>query len=78
MGNILVIMPSEWEKQDTDSICQYGNTSIQWLAEMGQATTDLNERLRTNGYFAEGDNRYVQDVQVVAETIYFKFDLIRD
>lgn len=78
MSEILVVMPPEWVKQDNDVVINKGLTSLQQYADMGQATTDLNVNLRTNGYFEEGSNAWVQDVLVVAEQIYFKFDIIRD
>jgi hypothetical protein len=78
MSEILVIVPSEWVLQDTDTAVNFGGMSVDWYAQLGQATTDLNATLRANGYFPEGSNAWVQDVLVVAGNVYFKFDIIRD
>ena len=76
-NQILVVMPPEWIAQDTDYILGNTGYSREWFSNV-TSFADLNETLHRIGYFPEGSDQCVIDSTVVAENVYFIFDIIRD
>lgn len=71
MSQILVVVPSEWTQISYDEMAGVIGYSWQMFSDLqGRSATDLNERLEQASWFQ--DDRRVQDVLVLNETLYFK------
>lgn len=73
MENILVIVPSEWVKQERDYIVNLTSiTTATFNTMSGMSMTDLNTQLESLGFFT--DEKRVVDVMVINEEVFFKFE----
>ena len=75
MGEILVIVPSEWTFVEKDILTDKAGYTLQGFVELqGRQMDDLNARLEVSGWFT--DERRVVDVLVVNEQLYFKLEIV--
>ncbi len=73
MGDILVVMPPEWNEESFDTISSLtgdGMTAIQSFAD-SKHFSDLNAKLECAGYFK--DTARIVDIQIINNQLFFKF-----